>query len=168
MDTGDDIKPTISLVDLQRGCKTIEVRVKTGDAFKVTVKAASWEQLAEIHVTHGTDTAKIERALIEASLPPEITNFPNQPGVRTFAWLDWLDMESRNHVQRVVREFAYGFETEKKRTLAVREISKLLSARKQTPPSNAPATDSATPSPGADPNSDGSLNGFAELKPTTA
>lgn len=167
MDTGD-IKPTISLVDLQRGCKTIEVRVKTGDAFKVNVKGVSWEQLAEIHITHGNDSAKIERALIEASLPPEITSFPNQPGVNAYTWLDWLDMESRNHVQRVVREFAYGFETEKKRTLAVREISKLLSVRKPTPPSNAPATASATPSPGADQNSDGSLNGYADLKPTTA
>lgn len=164
MDTGD-ITPTLSLVDLQRGFKHVAATLKSGDAVSVRVEAVSWEQLAAIHMEHGTDSGAIEQALIERCLPAMLDDHADY---KPRAWLEWLDMESRNHLLRVVREFAYGFQAEKKRTAAIREISKLLSSRNRPQPSNASGSGSATPSPGAVPSSDDSLNGFAALKPTTA
>lgn len=166
MDTGDQSsKPTLTLIDLQRGYKHVAVMLKSGNEANVRVDAASWEQLAAIHLEQGTDGEAVEKALIERCLPAMLDDHADY---KPHAWLEWLDIDSRNYLMRVVREFAYGYSTEKKRATALREISKLLSTRNRPQPSSVSPPASATLSPGAVPSSDDSLNGFADLKSTTA
>ncbi len=167
METGDIAesegdKPALTLIDVQRGWKYVTVSLKSGEERKVQVAAVSWERLGAIHLEHKPEA--VEREILEASLPHRLDDLETQPA---FAWLEWIDIESRNLLTRVAREFAYGFQTEKKRNEAIRQISKLLSARSATPPSNASATDSATPSPGASPSSPSSSMPSASEKPTT-
>jgi len=163
METGDTLKPTLSLVDLQRGWKITDATLKSGEVVKVHITGPSWETIAQIHLEHGEKADKVERALIEFSLPKQIEGEPRAD----WAWLEWLDLESRNELLRTVREFAYGFSAEKKRMEAIQSISKLWSAVRGKQRSSVSDSVSATPSSGPDPSSDSSLNGFAELKPTT-
>lgn len=163
----EDLKPTLTTVDVQRGCKEIAIFLKSGEERSITVKAPGWESVAQIHLENGPDQMKVERRLLEEALPPHLGTGCDDAGP-ILNWLEWLDIESRNHVSRVVREFAYGFATEKKRAAALAEISKLyLSARRRQPP-NASGSDSATPSPGAVPSSPSSPDASAGSKPTTA
>jgi hypothetical protein len=156
-------KPALTLIDVQRGWKYVTVSLKSGEERKIQIVAISWERLGAIHFEHKPET--VEREILEASLPHRLDDLDDTQAA--FAWLEWVDIESRNLVTRVAREFAYGFQTEKKRNEAIRQISKLLSARNATPPSSASATDSAKPSPGASPSSPSSSIASASEKPTT-
>lgn len=162
----DEIKPTLSTIDVQRGWKDIVIVLKSDERRTVRVKAPSWQDVAALHIEAGKDQGAVETGLHALALPAHLGGTHEDAGL-ALAWLDWLDIESRNELSRVVREFTYGFATEKKRTLAIREISKLFSRARSTPPPNASGSDSPTPSPGADQSSASALAGFAELKPTT-
>lgn len=163
----DDIKPIVTTIDVQRGWKDLEIAFKSDERRTVRVKAPSWEDVAALHIECGKDERRVESGLLSLALPAHLGGNAEDAGP-ALRWLDWLDIESRNEVTRCVREFAYGFQTEKKRILAVREISKLLSSRNGKRPLNAPGSDSRTPSPGADPSSPSSPNASAASKPTTA
>ena len=163
----EEIKPVLTTIDVQRGWKDVTIVFKSDERRTIRVKAPGWQDVAALHLESGNDQGAVETGLHSLALPAHLGGECEDAGP-ALAWLDWLDIESRNELSRIVREFAYGFTTEKKRTLAIREISKLLSRARATPPSNVSASGLPTPSPGADPSSDSSLAGFAELKPTTA
>lgn len=160
----DSDKPLLTLIDIQRGNKAVELALKNGYVRSVVVNAVSWTDLAAIHLDHQRDQLAVERAILEKSLPAR----PWEDCTTDHGWLEWLDIESRNLVTRVAREFAYGFATEKKRAAAIRQISKLLSARNAMPPSSALGSDSAMPSAGASPSSASSSEESTPSKPTTA
>lgn len=163
----DDLKPLLNDADVQRGWKDMMLVLKSGTERPVHVKAPAWDDVAALHLEAGNDQVKVERGLITLALPPHLGGTHEDAG-RAHAWLDWLDMESRNDLMRTVREFAYGFGSEKKRTLALRQLSKLFLQASRTPPSSAPGSASPTPSSGAAPSSPDSPNASAASSGTTA
>lgn len=169
MDTGDNYTPSINLIDEERGWKDLTLTRKSGAVVSVRVKAPSWEDVAAIHIsTPATKALEIETQLVKLALPEQIHNATPELEHAPFAWLNWLDVASRNLVMQTIREFTYGVDSEKKRAEGLKPILKLLQDRKLTPPSSASGLDSATPSPGADPSSDGSSNASVASKLTTA
>lgn len=167
MDAGDDIKPLINTIDVQRGWKDLEIAFKSDERRTVRVQAPAWEDVAALHLESGSDIARVERGLLALALPAHLGGEAADAGP-ALRWLDWLDVESRNEIARVVREFTYGFRAEKKRALALQEISKMLSLRNGTPPSSVSGSDSPTPSAGAVPSSSPSPDNSAESNVTTA
>lgn len=163
----DDLQPLINDADVQRGWKDMTLQLKSGTERSVRVNAPAWDDVAALHLEAGNNQVKVEQGLIALALPAHLGGTHEDAG-RAHAWLDWLDMESRNDLMRTVREFAYGFGSEKKRTLALRQLSKLFLQASKTPPSNAPGSASPTPSAGAAPSSPVSPNASAASKPTTA
>lgn len=162
MDGDNELKPALTIIDVQRGWKDVAATLKSGDQVTVRVTAISWEALGALHLD--TDGMSVEKELMNRCLPANLNNLDSVP----HGWLSWLDLDSRNLLMRTVREFAYGFSAEKKRAAAIRSISKLFSDRNAKPPSSASDSVSTMPSPGAALSSESSPSVSAESKPTTA
>ena len=160
----DDLRPLLTTIDVQRGFKDITVYLKSGEARPLHVKAIAWPELAEIHMG---DPKLAETAVLHACLPSR--PWADTKGSRApYAWLEWLDMDSFNEVCRMVREFAYGFRTEKKRTEEALQFGRTWLEAIRRLRSSASGSGSEMPSAGADPSSPSSPNASAESKLTTA
>lgn len=162
----EDQIPALTVVDVVRGEKSIEVELKSGDKRRITIKAPSILQMGMLLLN---DRASVHDELIKVCLPEKLEDIPLES--KPWAWLEWLDIESYNNVIHIVSCFAYGASTKKKLTPPMRlarEAFKALSSLTSTPPSSVSASDSATPLNGAVPSSPSSSNASDASKPTTA
>jgi len=117
--------PMLTLQDIQRGEKPFSVIFKNGEVFDLIVKAISTADLGAIHLDNDKNDFAIEQAIFAKCLPDLNIPGESEPVSHT-RWMEWLDMESRHDLIRLVREFAYGFKSEQKRTELLGRLFRLV------------------------------------------
>jgi hypothetical protein len=125
-------KPLLTKAEVMAGEKRLAIRLKDDSEAEARIVGVPWKRLGQLHLEYQKDPEALESAILRASLPDV-----GDPMV----WLNWLDTESRTLVHGVCMEFAYGFQTQKKRRQAAREILQLIEQSETTSP------ETITPSP---------------------